>query len=121
VPVNPTSNTTYTVEGTDQNGCKGIASTLLKVSTCAGLNERNTGQDVYLSIYPNPNNGKFTIKGDADADLRLINELGQLIKTISLNAHNGREVQLSDLPKGIYFISDNREGSPATTKIIVTE
>jgi hypothetical protein len=117
VPVNPTSNTTYTVEGTDQNGCKGIASTLLKVSTCAGISSYASLQ-LGLMVYPNPNNGQFTITSDVNVDLSLINELGQVLRTISLTSLNEHRANIQDLPRGIYFITS--EDKKVNEKIIVS-
>ncbi|WP_317898461.1 glycine-rich protein [Aurantibacillus circumpalustris] len=110
----------YTVTGTDDNGCSSTATVQVKISSCAGLNEfshLNNG----ITIYPNPNDGKFTIQTNADLKLSLVNELGQLIRVINLSANNNYEVNISDLAKGIYFVSGQKDGLQIYQKIVVTK
>ncbi|WP_317898459.1 T9SS type A sorting domain-containing protein [Aurantibacillus circumpalustris] len=110
----------YTVTGTDDNGCSSTATVQVKISSCAGLNELrhlNNG----ITIYPNPNDGKFTIQSTADLKLSLVNELGQLIRVINLSATNNHEVNISDLAKGIYFVSGQKDSSQIYQKIVVTK
>ncbi|WP_317897256.1 glycine-rich protein [Aurantibacillus circumpalustris] len=110
----------YTVTGTDDNGCSSTATVQVKISSCAGLNELrhlNNG----ITIYPNPNDGKFTIQSTADLKLSLVNELGQLIRVINLSATNNHEVNISDLAKGIYFVSGQKDGLQIYQKIVVTK
>jgi hypothetical protein len=119
VPVNPTTNTTYTVIGTDQNGCNGTATVQVKVSTCFGIEELNKQSQIGLSIYPNPNTGNFTVKADVDLELQLVNELGQLIRLIHLTAANAHQVQVSDLADGIYFLNGTKNELNIREKIVV--
>ena len=87
ITVSPNTNTTYTVTGTDANGCVNTGTVLIKVSGCVGINELNSGL-TNVMVYPNPNNGEFVITSVSGANLKLINELGQLIEVIELNAIN---------------------------------
>ncbi len=95
--------TTHTVivMGTDANGCMDTAQVTVKVNACTGFAESSISE---ISIYPNPSNGRFTVKGETDITLYVTNELGKLLSIIELNAENGHQVQISDLPKGMYFI-----------------
>ncbi|WP_317897257.1 glycine-rich protein [Aurantibacillus circumpalustris] len=121
ITVSPTGTAAnYTVTGTDDNGCSSTATVQVKISSCAGLNELrhlNNG----ITIYPNPNDGKFTIQSTADLKLSLVNELGQLIRVINLSANNNYEVNISDLAKGIYFVSGQIDGLQIYQKIVVTK
>ncbi|WP_317896715.1 T9SS type A sorting domain-containing protein [Aurantibacillus circumpalustris] len=108
----------YTVTGTDDNGCSSTATVQVKISSCAGLNELSH-LNSEISIYPNPNDGKFTIQTNADLKLSLVNELGQLIRVINLSAINNHEVNISDLAKGIYFVSGRKDSSQIYQKIVV--
>jgi hypothetical protein len=110
----------YTVTGTDANGCTNTATVQVKISSCNGLNELynvNNG----LNVYPNPNDGRFTIQSNADLKLSLVNELGQLIRIINLSEKNNHEVNISDLAKGIYFVSGQKDGLQIYQKIVVTK
>ncbi|WP_317897580.1 glycine-rich protein [Aurantibacillus circumpalustris] len=121
ITVSPTGTTAnYTVTGTDDNGCSSTATVQVKISNCSGLNELSS-LNSEISIYPNPNDGKFTIQSKVDLKLSLVNELGQLIRVINLSATNNHEVNISDLAKGIYFVSGQKDGLQIYQKIIVTK
>ncbi|WP_317899912.1 glycine-rich protein [Aurantibacillus circumpalustris] len=121
ITVSPTGTTAnYTVTGTDDNGCSSTATVQVKISNCSGLNELsnlNSG----VSIYPNPNDGKFTIQSKVDLKLNLVNELGQFIRMIELSAANKHAVNITDLAKGIYFVSGQIDGLQIYQKIVVTK
>ena len=70
--------------------------------------EENNGPS--FSIYPNPNNGTFTVQGTGN--LTIINMLGQTIA----KSHANNELHSFKLAPGIYFIR-NDEG--IVKKIIV--
>jgi hypothetical protein len=121
VPVNPLSNTVYTVEGTDQNGCKGNTSVQLKISTCIGINEIEDFTIAGLSVFPNPNPGEFYIQSVTPGSFNVVNELGEIVKTVELNDLNSNRVKVSGLSGGIYFIRDVNHGGQKDLKIIVNE
>ena len=120
VPVSPTSLTIYSVTGTDANGCVGTATVSLKVSNCVGITQYNTSTD-QLEIYPNPNNGEFTINSVSDITLKLTNELGQIVKIINLSSMNDHKVSVSNLANGIYFMSGEKDNVKINQKIIVNK
>lgn len=107
----------FIVTGTDANGCEAKGTVALNVSNCTGLKELS-GQNP-LSIYPNPNKGEFTISYNQNIQLDLVNELGQLVKTISLNDQNNRTVSVNEIAPGIYFIMGNSNEGQLIQKIIV--
>jgi hypothetical protein len=121
VSASPQVTTTYTAVGTDSNNCTGTATIQIKVSACLGVNELNANQNYELSIYPNPSNGEFTIKADVNIHLNLINELGQTIRTFNLSDLNNRQVNVTDLANGIYFIMGKNESVNVNQKIIVNK
>ncbi|MBL7931955.1 MAG: T9SS type A sorting domain-containing protein, partial [Bacteroidia bacterium] len=96
--------------------CKNDTVYFLKINGCQGVEEfeNNSG----INVYPNPSNGSIYITADKNVNMKLINELGQVIKTFELNAINTHTVHVSDLDKGIYFIIDDQKVIRAQ-KIIV--
>jgi hypothetical protein len=117
--INPIINTNYTVTGTDANGCKGTGTVQIKVNTCTGISEIN--KEKGITIYPNPNNGEFTIESQLAIDLLIINELGQTVKNIQLSSANNLQLKVSDLANGIYFIVGKNKITNINQKIIVNK
>ncbi len=81
-----------------------------------------------LSVYPNPNNGEFTIKYDilksADVLVEIYDIKGSLIKTVSniSNQYSGKyqiPVSIQGMSNGIYIVSLIRNGEKYTEKIII--
>ena len=60
IAVSPTVQTTYTVDGTDANGCTNSATITQDVSLCTGVT--TLSNDATTKLYPNPNNGLFVIE-----------------------------------------------------------
>lgn len=71
---------------------------------CVGIEELNN-EFIKLSIFPNPNNGEFTIKSEEDLKLNIINELGEVLQTMDLNDKNNHISNVINLNSGIYFLS----------------
>ena len=87
----------------------------------ASVNEyKNT--DDYL-VVPNPFSSILKIKANANSSeikqIQVVNMLGSVIKTIKCeNSQNEREVNLSDIESGIYFIKISGSNSVFTKKIV---
>ena len=59
-----------------------------------------------VTVYPNPFTTSLNLGFDntvSNGKMQIINQLGQILKTISLNG-NHFEIPLTDLPKGIYWL-----------------
>lgn len=57
-----------------------------------------------VTVFPNPNNGEFTLSGKNNESLIITNELGDVIQKIQLNAGNNFKTKINDLPCGVYFV-----------------
>ncbi len=101
--ITPTVTTSYTVNGTNAIGCSNSFVITQSVAICTNL-QQSTINAINLLAYPNPNNGGFKITSDSNIKLKLINELGMLIKAIELNEGNNRTESLKLLNPGLYFI-----------------
>jgi len=103
INVSPTITTTFTVWGTDSNGCKSSTVLIQEVSDCVGINSQIDKRAQTLRVYPNPTNGSFFISTERQMNLTFLNELGQVVKVISVEGNNKENYLVTDLPNGIYF------------------
>jgi hypothetical protein len=110
----------FTVTGTTTNGCKATATINVEGSECTGISKL-TAVIKSVSVYPNPNNGDFTIETTSAITLNLVNTLGQLIKIISLTENNNYKESLTNMAIGVYFISEQNNSGFVTQKIIVSK
>ncbi|MBD1398124.1 T9SS type A sorting domain-containing protein [Pontibacter sp. JH31] len=83
-------------------------------------------QDKEVSIYPNPNNGVFTISfSSLDAsqvDLRIINVIGneiyhEVVKRSEL--HTAKTIDLTRLAKGLYYVKIETDGYSSVRRVVV--
>lgn len=74
----------------------------------------------HINIYPNPNDGQFYISGNANelTAIDIYDIMGQLIlsKTVLAGLHF---MDLSDKPKGVYFITLRTEKNSITKKVVL--
>ena len=116
--ITPTATTTYTVYGTGLDGCVGSTAFTQSVNACTGLSSV-TAANLAFQLYPNPNNGSFVIKTESDLNISIINETGAVVKTFSLNVSNNRNVSLTGLESGIYFVYGQNGSTHVQQKIII--
>jgi hypothetical protein len=119
VAISPSVTTSYTVTGSGANGCKNTITITQSVSACTGINANQLSNTI-ISVYPNPSNGEFTISTDSDMNLSIINNLGQVVKEISINSSNNYNASVSNLANGIYFVVGKNNDQLISKKIIVT-
>lgn len=84
--------------------------------TVVGVDEKNAKNNIKL--FPNPNNGVFTISTSDQANVSIYNVLGENVLTKVLNGGN-HTISLDNQPKGMYFVNIQQNGSVITHKMIV--
>ena len=116
----PTVTTNYTVTGVDANHCMNTDAITIVVNSCSSDIASNRITST-ITLFPNPNNGSFTIKGTKELlDLRIFNELGQVVQSVSLTQETNYEVILSGLNKGIYFLIGGDTNTQIKQRIIIS-
>lgn len=117
--INPTSNSTYSVVGLSNNGCSSSAAITVSVSECVGV-VQNTKQSIGLNVYPNPNNGEFTIQSENDLTVKIVNQLGQVVYSDVLSAENNKKINVSNLPVGLYYVVCS-DGQSSVSKAVIVK
>jgi hypothetical protein len=120
ITVSPTVTTTYSATVKNSNSCYNTQSIIVDVNDCTGI-KAQASQNVSLLIYPNPTNGSFTIKGETQVTLQIINELGQSLRSITLNESNSNTFSVHDLPAGIYFAVGQAGAKQIKQKIVIAK
>lgn len=122
VAVSPTVTTSYTVTGTDANGCSNTATVTQNVSTCSGLSNLTSAENA-VSVYPNPGTGVFYLQANEDSkgsDITVINTLGKVVYSSKANSAETK-LDLQTLANGVYFVKISKDGQSVAVKKIVKE
>lgn len=73
-----------------------------------------------IAMYPNPTKGELTISNVTLEKANVYNTLGQLVKSFTLNSSNtDNTINLSGLPKGIYYVYLINQDAASAKKIII--
>ncbi len=116
--VSPSTTTTYTVLGTDVNGCSSGASILQQVSLCTSLETLTT--PTKFKIYPNPFDQHVTIELNevsANSEMEIRNLLGQVIQKHTLNQRI-TFIDTDRLLSGIYILKIKSEDNSLSIKLL---
>jgi len=116
VAVTPSVQTTYTVDGTDGNGCVNTTTIMQDVSLCTGIATLANNNSV-ISVYPNPNNGLFVIELTSSSKVTVMNALGQEVvkETFEAGKHN---LDIQNEANGVYFVKVIENNKQQIIKVI---
>ncbi|MFN5183891.1 MAG: choice-of-anchor I family protein [Bacteroidota bacterium] len=128
VAFSPSASLTYTVTGTDVNGCSNTYALGVTVNACLGLDVENI---LFLvNVFPNPANDilNMTFSGSReDLKFELMNGIGQVLiteKSESVNSVNENTIQMNvnELSNGVYFlnVSDNNS-NVKTIRVVINK
>ncbi len=117
-----TANGTYT-DIVTTNGCSStVSNTITVINT--GINELTLNNS--LSIYPNPNNGIFTVSFDAASKtnykIEITNEIGQLVFKQAIKDASGtysQTIDISTYGKGMYLFTLTDDKNQSIKKVLV--
>jgi hypothetical protein len=113
-------NTTFTVSGTDVNGCMNAKVFTQIVDACTSIsqNSRESGSE----IYPNPNNGSFRVKlvNEASARLFIYDDAGKTVESrMIMEPH--MEIKVPHLANGIYHVRIVSESGAIITRRLIKQ
>ncbi len=116
--INPTANTVYRLFSVNNNVCG--TGTVLSPSTVRI--ELITGTDelgkMGINLFPNPASDVLNIESnDKELDVQLIDFVGKIVQEQTLRGVQ-KQVDLSRIPSGTYFLHIQKEGRKATFKVL---
>lgn len=104
VTLSPKVTTTYTLQGTDANGCKGSTVFAIVVEPCTGIQNigASSGQ---VMVYPNPGPGIFNVElaNGLEKTIEVMDVNGRLIMS-DVYKKDVSEINISNLSNGIYYV-----------------
>lgn len=111
---------TYTVTVTDENGCE-VTEDVIEV--LVGINE--LGNNITVQVYPNPNNGVFTLNFDGlngdEVIVNIMDAQGRIVENRQINAVSGNyseTVDMTNVSSGMYYMTFISNGYKTTQKIV---
>jgi hypothetical protein len=118
IAISPSVTTSYTVTGTDANGCTNSTMITQNVDDCTGIFQL-TASGTSLVVYPNPFLSSITIKLDKNSysEVKIYNMIGELVYSSPVE-NDKFSVDLSDKASGVYFISVSGKTGKETQKLI---
>lgn len=88
----------------------------------------NTALNANLSVFPNPTNGMvnvaFEVENAGEGFIRVSNALGQVVSATALGTVTGKQISsldMSNMPKGLYFVNLIVNDKVETVKLTVAE
>ena len=104
----------YNVQANYNNDdCKGMLS---KTEVLFSTESVEENEFIAATVFPNPNNGEFTVKCDNMTHILIYNVIGSLVKDIEANADS---YVIKGLNSGVYFINIKNERNNVIKKVIV--
>lgn len=105
-------NGTATITATTEDG--GFTATCEVTVSGVGVNDIVVNNNL---VYPNPSTGSFTIANNEGADLMVYNVTGKVV--YEQNQISNNELVVTNLSKGIYFVSVVSENGKSVSKLII--
>lgn len=106
IAVSPTINTTYTVIGTDANGCENMAVITQSVSSCTGIESLGLRSPEFI-VFPNPTSGILNItlmtSSALVTDVIITNVLGLIVLNEKITEQYS-SFNIEHFSKGVYFV-----------------
>lgn len=121
----PTTNGTYTIWAFYQSGaCSRLMDYYARFDRLCCKNSdlvsNEEEQDRNVRIFPNPNQGNFTIETNGTGEYVVVNELGQEILQFNTTRENTVH-EIKGLKPGVYFLKNINGNTTNVSKIIVVE
>ena len=112
------------VDVTDEKGCVGTDQVTVELKNCTGIGENNP--NVSVEVYPNPNNGNFTVElNSLHADrvnIKIVSITGAVVfeqKEVTINGNFKKTFNLKGYSKGVYSLFVLGDDYQINKKIVI--
>jgi hypothetical protein len=117
---NASNNSVYVI--VTENGCVGGDTVVITVLDDVSIN--GAFSEMNVEMYPNPNNGQFTLNIDGingQLNMNIIDLAGQVVYSTKLDATMNftTKVDVRDLAKGVYYIKLSNNDGAKTLKFVI--
>jgi hypothetical protein len=120
IVISPTVTVSYTITGTDSNGCSDTTVYTQSVSACTGIITLATTNETI--VFPNPFTGKITVLLPVNSVLvEIHNVIGELVFTSRKVNDIASEINLCDHSNGIYYVTIYTSDNKSVVKKIVKQ
>jgi hypothetical protein len=118
ISITPQVTTSYTVTGTDVNGCTNTAVVAVAANPCTGINEINASLSG-MAVYPNPASSDFLVSFHSAQlkTIRVMDLTGRIIHEVS-SGEARVNFDISEFASGIYFVRAQSGDLVETIKLI---
>ena len=117
ITVSPAATTSYSVEGTDANGCSKNAEIRVVVNTGASIADAS---DIDFKVYPIPTQTKLTVEADDLMSVTIYNLLGKKMDNIDTKGETSINIDVKNYAQGVYVIVvENSKGLTSRKTFIV--
>lgn len=102
-------------------GFLGITTVLQGTCASIGLAEVNNNNPVTVAVYPNPASSNLTVEVanvSENASIEIFNTLGQKVMSVK-NVQENNSLNVSNLTKGVYFVTVSNGKQKATQKLVI--
>ncbi len=116
INVSPYITTRYSVEGTDQYGCRNSAVATIEVNP----NSLANASELEFKVYPIPTSAKLTVEAENISTITVYSIVGKVMDKIDGKGTSKVEISVIDYPQGVYVISmENASGLTGRKTFIV--
>ena len=121
ISVSPTVTTTYTVSGTDINGCSNSSTITQTVNSCTSMQDLKN-DSFSITIYPNPVSDILNMDLQSSTIekgmIQIINTLGQVILSELFTSTNIK-INTSNIISGVYLVKITAENKQVVKRISI--
>jgi len=122
----PSTSGSYEFQMDNEGVCNTVSQNIdmmITLVSCIPLGIEENLLNNETSLYPNPNNGKFTLNyvgTEALTKLTVIDIIGKTIQTLSFDSYNANHsIDLTHLTKGVYFVKIQTNNAVATKRVVL--